>query len=77
MARVEIMRVAIHYNDGRYCFYDPSTHTMADGVDREEWMKNNTVTISEAEWTAYQVLEVQDRLFQDRIAALSNSYFDR
>ena len=61
------MRVAVHYSDGSYCMYDPSTRKCADGVDRDKWLANNTFEIPDEEWARYQEHCEKDRVWQQLI----------
>lgn len=64
------MRVAINYQDGHYSLYDPTTRSFAAGVDPAEWLKANTVVISDKMWEEYQKHCEVEQTWQERIHIL-------
>lgn len=64
------MRVAIQYRDGNYTLYDPSTSKFSEGVDPAEWIKANTVEISDRMWKKYLKHQEEDRVWQEHIRIL-------
>lgn len=71
------MRIAIRYSDGEYTMYDPSKQAFATGVDIDEWMANNTIEISQSEWTEYQVFLIEGRKWYRRLQALDEKMRDK